>query len=306
VSVNGNVSTNKSLKIRQGDEIFIEVDVAVQAVIPPPEAHDIPVIYQDDHILVINKPAGITSHPVPQALTGTVVNFLYHNNFPMPKTSNPLRPGIVHRLDKNTSGLMVIARTDKAELKLIEMIKRRDVERKYLAIVFGRLPLDSGVIEKPIGRHQTDRKKMAVVSESKGKPAKTTYAVLTRYPLFSLVGCKLDTGRTHQIRVHLSNLGYPVAGDPLYGGRKAPERTSKFLKNMPVKKKGDGKIEKVLVNISEIITEDQVHLLHAASLSFPHPDSGEKMSFKADPWGKFDKVLQLLEKLPREETGNVF
>ena len=305
VTVNGLVKADKSYKLRIGDRVIIDLDIFPANETPPAEALDIPIIYQDKHILVINKPVGISSHPVPRDLTGTVVNFLYHMKIPVPVTSNPLRPGIVHRLDKNTSGLMVIASTDKAAATLIEMIKNREVTRKYIAILFGNPPLDSGVIEKPIGRHPTDRKKMAVTDIDHGRPAKTFYAVLTRYPGFSLVGCKLETGRTHQIRVHMSSLGYPVVGDPMYGGRRAPERIARFLINQSKKGMSSAVIDEVLTQIGEIVTADKVHLLHAAILSFRHPETGEQMTFRAEPNAKFSRVRQLLETLPHEETGNV-
>ncbi len=304
VLVNGEINTNKSYRVRTGDIVGIEVAIKPQTETPPPEDLDIPIIYQDKYILVIDKPPGITSHPVPWALTGSVVNFLYYKKIPLPPTGHPLRPGIVHRLDKYSSGLMVIACTDKAASTLIEMIKRREVERLYQAIVYGNPPLNLGTIEKSIGRHHTDRKKMAVVRDEKGKSARTHFRVLTRYPGFSLIGCKLDTGRTHQIRVHMSHIGYPVAGDMFYGGRRAGERVGRVLGKMPKRDPDFPHYEKSLGRVAEIITSDKTHLLHAAKLNFPHPITGEQMSFRAEPHRKFTEVLGLLEGLPHEETGN--
>ncbi len=304
VVVNNAVMTSKSYKVRPGDLIRLEVVIESEIETPPPEDLDIPVVYQDDHILVIDKPPGISSHPTLNAMTGSVVNFLYYKGISLPPTSHPLRPGIVHRLDKYTSGLMVIARTDQAMSRLIEMIKDRDIQRIYLALVFGSPPLDSGTVEKPIGRHPTYRKRMTVTRESAGKPAKTHFRVLTRYPGFSLVGCKLDTGRTHQIRVHMSNLGYPVAADQIYGGKKAADKVARTLKSMSKKDREFAKIEKVLERITAILESSNVHLLHATRLKFPHPDSGDLMSFASEPSGKFGKVLELLDTLPKEETSH--
>ncbi len=303
VTVNGEARTDKSYNVREGDRVILQVEAATEPERPPAESLDIPVVHVDRHFVVIDKPPGISSHPVPSAMTGSVVNFLYYKKFPLPPSSHPFRPGIVHRLDKFTSGLMVIACTDIAQKALIKMIKTREVQRNYIAIVFGSPPLSEGTVEVPVGRHPVDRRKMGVMEGSKGKPARTHYRVITRYPGFSLVGCKLDTGRTHQIRVHMSHLGYSVVGDPLYGGRGAPERVRRFLKSM---KKGDpeySRIEETLMEVARILTTDNVHLLHAAKLAFPHPATGEIQTFTAEPHEKFRNVLNLLETLPHEEVA---
>ena len=304
ISVNGSAQTDKSYRLKNGDIISLEVSIPEDEPRPLPEALDIQIVYRDPHIVVIDKPPGITSHPVKDDLTGSVVNFLLYEEIPLPRSMDPLRPGIVHRLDKNTSGLMVVASTREARSELIQMIQRRDVQRDYLALVFGNPPMDSGTIEGAISRHEGDRKKMAVTSDEKGKPARTHYRVLTRYPGFSLVACKLDTGRTHQIRVHMSHIGYPVAGDPLYGGRHAGTRISKIIKGMSRQERESH--EDTLNRLAEIVTSDNVHLLHAGRLIFPHPVTGEKLTFTSQPHEKFELVMSLLESLPHEDTEHAF
>jgi len=303
VRVNDEVRADKSYRVRTGDIVSIEVPIRPDIMVPPPEPLDIGIVFQDPYIIVIDKPAGISSHPVSHAMTGSVVNFLYYKKVPLPPTSHPLRPGIVHRLDKNTTGLMVVACTDTAVSRLIEMIKRREVERTYIAIVWGNPPLNSGTIDAPIARCQKDRRKMAVTRGASGKPALTYYRVLARYPTFSFVACKLDTGRTHQIRVHMSYIGYPVAGDPVYGGRRAQDKISTALASVQKYDPQLKSTERTLRRIAAILTRDNVHLLHAAMLRFDHPITGEKLSFRVEPHGKFNEVLGLLNTLPHEETA---
>ncbi len=304
--IDGEVVTDKSRKVREGQRVRLEVEVGKEHEIPPPEALDIEIVYRDQHFLVIDKPPGITSHPVKGAMTGSVVNFLYHEQIPLPVTSSPMRPGIVHRLDKNSSGLMLIASSDVSKGRLIEMIKAREVVREYLALVWGNPGLDEGTIDAPIGRYEGDRTVMAVMQEPNAKPARTHFRVLTRYPGFSLVACKLDTGRTHQIRVHMSHIGYPVAGDPLYGGRRAMGRVIKLLRGYRKKDPDYPLYEENLTEVARILTADSVHLLHAARLTLPHPVSREILTFTAQPHEKFLKVTGLLEKLPHEDTGHAF
>lgn len=304
ISVNGSPETDKSYRLKNGDIISLEVSTPGDEPRPQPEALDIRIVYQDPHIVVIDKPPGISSHPVKDDMSGSVVNFLLHEKIPLARSQDPLRPGIVHRLDKNTSGLMVVASTHEARSELIKMIQHRDVRRDYLALVFGNPPVDSGTIEGAICRHEGDRKKMAVTLDEKGKPARTHYRVLTRYLGFALVACRLDTGRTHQIRVHLSHIGYPVVGDPLYGGRHAKTKIAKILKSMTRPERES--YSEILNRVEEIITLDNVHLLHAGRLSFPHPTTGEKMSFTSRPHGKFESVMSLLQSLPHEDTEHAF
>jgi 23S rRNA pseudouridine1911/1915/1917 synthase len=300
VKINSLVVKSKSYHVKAGDRIDMEVSLDHLEKLPQPEALDIHIVYQDKQIIVLDKPVGISSHPTESAMGSSVVNFLYHLKIDLPPTSHPLRPGIVHRLDKNTSGLMVVALTDQSVKILFDMIMKREVERTYLAIVFGNPPANDGTIDAPIGRHEVDRKKMAVSRIEQGRPARTHYKVLKRYPGFSLVECKLDTGRTHQIRVHMSHIGYPVAGDPLYGGRKAHDRVERTLKESAKHDEVYEKIKDALYRIADIINSDDVHLLHATCLSFVHPITGEKLCFHAEPHAKFAQVLELLNSLPHE------
>lgn len=302
VRINEKIVISKSRRVKAGDMVALDIVIKREEETPPPEDLDIEIVYEDRDIIVVDKPPGINSHPSYNAMTGSVVNFLYYRKVELPIGAHPLRPGIVHRLDKNTSGLMVIAKTNRAMSTLIVMIKKRKVERNYIAILFGQLPTDSGTVEARIGRHDSDRKKMAVQhAEHRSREARTHYRMLTRYPGFSLVACKLDTGRTHQIRVHMSHIGYPVVGDPLYGGRKAQVRIENVLKKIPKQKAGYQDTERILHKAANLITSDQVHLLHAAKLSFPHPVMGNALSFKAHPHRKFLEVLGLLEQLPNKE-----
>jgi 23S rRNA pseudouridine1911/1915/1917 synthase len=306
VEVNGRVTTDKSYMVKESDRVTLEVEIQKYPVIPPGEALGIRIVHRDPEFIVIDKPPGIKSHAMPTDLTGSVVNFLYHENIPLPPTSNPLRPGIVHRLDKNTSGLMVIACTDQSKAAFINMIKSRDMDRRYLAIVFGELPSATGTMDGPIGRNPDDRRKMGVVLVGDAKPARTHYRLLKRYVGFSLVACKLDTGRTHQIRVHMAHLGYPVAGDPLYGGRRAVDRALRALKKYQKRDPQYEIIENALLRVADILTADRVHLLHAARLSFPHPVTGEMMTFQAEPHEKFMSVMSILESLPHEDVAHGF
>jgi 23S rRNA pseudouridine1911/1915/1917 synthase len=195
---------------------------------------------------------------------------------------------------------MVVALTDPAYLTLTAMIKRREVHREYLAIVYGKPPV-SGTIEIGIKRDEGDRRRMAVGNDSGSREARTHYTVLKTYPGFSLVRCILDTGRTHQIRVHMSHIGYPVAGDPVYGGRRGVKWVENILKWMTKKDPDYAIVDGILHKVADVIASDQVHLLHATRLSFPHPITGEPLDFTAEPHAKFREVLSLLESIPRKK-----
>lgn len=206
-----------SYRVAEGDVIEVRI--------PPPEnvslePEDIPldIVYEDADVVVVNKPAGMVVHPAAGNYAGTLVHALLHHCKDLSGIGGELRPGIVHRLDKDTSGLMVVAKNDAAHAALARQIKARTVVRKYLAIVHGRLAKDEGTVDVPIGRHPVHRKRMAVVPG--GRRAVTHWKVRRRYRDFTLVECKLETGRTHQIRVHMAYIGHPVAGDPVYGPRK--------------------------------------------------------------------------------------
>jgi len=211
-------------------------------------AEDVPyaIVYEDDWLLVVDKPAGIVVHPAPGHEHGTLAQGLVEHGA---RGGHEMRPGIVHRLDKDTSGLLIVAKGELAYRALIAAMERRDIRRVYLTVLRGSLPQDDGTIDAPIGRHARDRKRMSLHTTA-GKRAVTHFRVLGRAPGFTLVRVRLETGRTHQIRVHFAALGYPVAGDVQYGGRERPDGLAR-------------------------------QFLHAARLAFPHPIEGREMEFSS-------------------------
>lgn len=276
VTVNGR-AVEKNYKLRSGDSL--------EVVLPEPAAdcavaEDIPldVVYEDADIIVINKPKGMIVHPATGIYTGTLVNaLLYHCGDSLSGIGGVIRPGIVHRIDKDTSGLLVVAKNDDAHLSLSEQLKTHDVSRIYHAIVIGNVKEDSGKIDRPIGRHPMDRKKMAVITDpSRGaREAITHFEVLERFQLptgrFTYVRCKLETGRTHQIRVHMASIGHPLMGDLVYGG-------------------GNTKFE--AANKSLISGQ----CLHARVLELTHPKTQEKMQFESKLPEYFEELLEKLRK----------
>lgn len=246
VTVNGRAETRPALKAGNGDTVELDMP---QAKPTETEAQDIPleILYQDEHLAVVVKPCGMVVHPAAGNEDGTLVNALLYHLDHLSGIGGEMRPGIVHRLDKDTSGLMLVAKEDKAHAALSRQLSDRQMEKHYRALVMGHMKEPEGVIEKPIGRSRNDRKKMAV--EPDGRWAKTEWRVLREYPDRTLLDVHIITGRTHQIRVHMSSIGHPVLGDPLYGTR-----------NMP-------KAERLM--------------LHAYSLEFTHPITGERMRFTA-------------------------
>lgn len=251
----------------------IAVGTRLEICIPDPQIldltpQDIPIgiVYEDDDLAVIDKPQGLTVHAGSGNMSGTLVNALLFRLKSLSSINGVVRPGIVHRIDKDTSGLLVVAKNDAAHLSLSAQIADKTCFREYLALCDGVFKTDNGRIETYIGRHSTDRIKMAVVPPEKGKRAVTNYQVLKRYPQgFTLVRFVLETGRTHQIRVHARYLGYPIVGDPVYGCKK-----QKFNLNG--------------------------QLLHACKLTFTHPVTGERMTFEAPLPEHFTAVLNVLEK----------
>lgn len=256
VLVNGQ-SVNVSYKVKIGDIIEYSLDLNEDTDITP---EDIPIdiVYEDDDLLVINKASGMVVHPAPGHYTGTLVNaLLYRFNL---NSGEANRPGIVHRLDKDTSGLMLVAKNEFIHEKLSEMIGKKDVERKYLAIVDGLIKHDTGTIDAPIGRDTNNRQKMAV-TDVNGKDSITHFKVLERFDNNTFIECILETGRTHQIRVHMNYIGYPINNDPLYGRGKATEFGQ---------------------------------MLHSYSIKFNHPRTGKELSFRVDPPKEFmDKLEEL-------------
>lgn len=258
VLVNGKAAKAK-YAVKVGDVITYEIP---EDEILDYEAENIPldIIYEDEDVAVINKPQGMVVHPSAGHTSGTLVNALMYHIKDLSTINGVMRPGIVHRIDKDTSGLLMIAKNDISHKALAEELKDKKSLRKYLAIVHGNLPNDRGMIEAPIGRSEKDRKKQAVTA--KGKEAVTRFQVLERFGNYTLVELTLETGRTHQIRVHMAYIGHPVAGDPLYGPRKTLKGQGQFL--------------------------------HARTLGFTHPRTGEVMTFTAEAPAIFQERLEEL------------
>ncbi len=262
VLVNGQLKKAK-YTVQAGDVISYEVPQAEEVEYL---AENIPleIVYQDADVAVVNKPQGMVVHPSAGHSSGTLVNALLYHIKDLSGINGLLRPGIVHRIDKDTSGLLMIAKNDQAHTKLAEELKEQKSLRKYLAIVHGNLPNDRGVIEAPIGRSDKDRKKQAVTG--KGKEAVTRFHVLERFGDYCLVELTLETGRTHQIRVHMAYIGHPVAGDPVYGPKKTLKGHGQFL--------------------------------HAQTLGFTHPSTGQLVTFSAEAPAIFQETV---EKLKRQD-----
>ena len=258
ILVNGQVKKAK-YTVKEGDVISYEVPQVEEVTY---EAEDIPleIVYQDADVAVVNKPQGMVVHPSAGHTSGTLVNALMYHIKDLSGINGELRPGIVHRIDKDTSGLLMVAKNDATHVALADELKAKKSLRKYWAIVHGNLPNDRGVIEAPIGRSDKDRKKQAVTA--KGKPALTRFHVLERFGDYSLVELQLETGRTHQIRVHMAYIGHPVAGDEVYGPRKTLTGHGQFL--------------------------------HAKTLGFTHPRTGEVMEFSVEVPEIFQETLEKL------------
>ena len=258
ILVNGQVKKAK-YTVKEGDVISYEVPQMEEVTY---EAEDIPleIVYQDADVAVVNKPQGMVVHPSAGHTSGTLVNALMYHIKDLSGINGELRPGIVHRIDKDTSGLLMVAKNDAAHVALADELKAKKSLRKYWAIVHGNLPNDRGVIEAPIGRSDKDRKKQAVTA--KGKPALTRFHVLERFGDYSLVELQLETGRTHQIRVHMAYIGHPVAGDEVYGPRQTLKGHGQFL--------------------------------HAKTLGFTHPRTGEVMEFSVEVPEIFQETLEQL------------
>lgn len=221
VQINGDVCTSKKLDVKSGDRIQINIPDAEPLDL---QAENIPldILYEDDSLLILNKPAGLVVHPSAGHETGTMVNALLAHCSTLPGINGVQRPGIVHRLDKNTTGAIAVAKTEQAFHHLQEQFRTKTARRDYLAIVYGAPPQENGTIEQPIGRHPVERQKMAVVSEEKGRRAITHWHIKERLGNYTLMEFELETGRTHQIRVHSAFMGHPIVGDQVYGsGRKS-------------------------------------------------------------------------------------
>lgn len=259
VRVNGQPVKPK-YKLAVGDQVVIEPE-APQKVDLTPEKIPLDIVYEDDDVIVVNKPQGMVVHPAPGHPNHTLVNaLLYHS--PLSTINGEFRPGIVHRIDKDTSGLLMVAKNDLAHRSLAAQLKAKTNQREYVALVHGVIKQDAGTINAPIGRSKKDRKKQAVVSD--GRHAVTHFKVLHRFRHYTLVSCRLETGRTHQIRVHMKSIGHALAGDPLYGPRKTLPGRGQYL--------------------------------HARLLGFKHPRTGKELVFTAPLPEYFQQMLDKLKK----------
>ncbi len=261
VTVDGAAQEKTGFRLKAGMAVGVEVPAAAPAAARA-EDIDLEIVYQDADLAVVYKPSGMVVHPAAGNETGTMVNALLKHLDNLSGIGGEIRPGIVHRIDKDTSGLLLVAKNDRAHLSLSEQIKAHTVQRAYRAIVIGGFKEDEGTVEGPIGRHPTDRKKMAIVPN--GREAVTHWTVLERLRGATLIEARLTTGRTHQIRVHMASIGHPVLGDPVYGPKKSP---------WPVK---------------------GGQLLHAYRIGFEHPRTGERMLFEAEPEPRFTHWLEKL------------
>ena len=249
-------------KVKVDDKVQFEIPDCEEPDIPP---QDIPldILYEDKDILIVNKHKDMVVHPAPGHYEGTLVNaIMFHCKDELSGINGVLRPGIVHRIDKDTTGSIIICKNDEAHRKIAQQLKEHSITRKYRAIVYGRIMEEEGTVNAPIGRHPTDRKKMAI-NEKNGKPAVTHYKVLERFDKYTYIECQLETGRTHQIRVHMTSIGHPLLGDEVYGNAKCPFKL-----------------------------EGQT--LHAMTIGFIHPTTGEYVEYEAPLPEYFEHLLQIL------------
>ena len=269
VTLDGAVAPPRQL-LHGGEQVRLEAELEAE-VASQPEAIALTIVHEDEHVLVLDKPAGLVVHPGAGNPTGTLLNALLHHD---PILAELPRAGIVHRLDKDTSGLMVVAKTLPAMTALVDMLSRHDVERQYAAVVLGTL-VAGGTVDEPIGRHMGDRLRQAVRDEEDGKRAVTHYRLRERFRAHTLLQCNLETGRTHQIRVHMAHIHHPLVGDPLYGGGlRLPKRATPEL--------------------TDALRGFRRQALHAERLSFTHPVSGELLSFEAAPPADFEALMVAL------------
>lgn len=256
-----NSSVKASYLLRENDVVTVKEyeDAPMKA---EAEDMDLDIVYEDDDVIVVNKANGIVVHPAVGNESGTLVNGLLHHASELSSVNGEFRPGIVHRIDADTTGLLMVAKNDKAHAILAEQLSKKETTRIYYALVWGRIEHDTGTIDAPIGRDSKDRKKMAVTAIN-SKPAITHFKVLERYKNATLIECKLETGRTHQIRVHMNYINHPIVNDPVYGRRK--------------------------------IINDTGQCLHAKTLGFIHPTTGEYMEFDSELPKCFTKIQELFK-----------
>lgn len=255
------IQVKPNYKVRLGDIVTVE-EPELEELDMVAEELNLDIVYEDKDVLVVNKARGMVVHPAPGHPSGTVVNGLMHHCTDLSGINGVLRPGIVHRIDKDTSGLLMVAKNDKAHVSLVDQLVNRTVTRVYTALVHGHIPHDNGTIDAPIGRDSRERQNMAIVD--KGRHAVTHFKVIERFGDYTLVECKLETGRTHQIRVHMKYIGYPLVGDPKYG----PKKTLEF----------NGQV------------------LHAGTLGFDHPVTGEYLEFNSPLPEDFKELVDEVRK----------
>jgi 23S rRNA pseudouridine1911/1915/1917 synthase len=263
IRVNERIHTKTGYKLKNGDKVAIDLPSPIACEVNA-EVIPLDILFEDEHLVVINKRRGMVVHPAAGNQQGTLVNALLAHCSDLSGINGVIRPGIIHRLDKDTSGAMLVAKTDLAHVSLAEQIRSHFAGRIYLAVVYGNLVADSGRIEGAIGRHPKDRKKMAVVRQL-GKPAVTHFQVVERLGRYTVVSCRLETGRTHQIRVHMASIGHPLVGDPKYG----PAKTEPGIKGQA---------------------------LHSSEIHFTHPRTGEAMTFTAPLPQDMQDLIERLRK----------
>ncbi|WZL75018.1 RluA family pseudouridine synthase [Clostridiaceae bacterium 35-E11] len=267
VTINGEKNTLKKYKVKENDIVEIKIPKPKQLKVEP-ENLPLDIVFEDEDLLVVNKPQGMVVHPAPGNYHGTLVNALLYHCTTLSSINGVIRPGIVHRIDKDTSGLLMVAKNDKAHQSLAAQLKEHSINRIYIALVHGNIKEEQGTIHTLIGRHPNDRLKMAVVQKN-GKESITHFSVLKRFGEYTLIQAKLETGRTHQIRVHMAYIHHPLVGDPVYGP-----------KNQKFRLHGQA--------------------LHAQTLGFIHPRKGRLMEFKADLPDYFKKLLEGLDNNGRQ------
>ena len=261
VLVNGK-TVKSGYQLSKGDEVSVTIPEPKELDVEP-QKMNLDIVYEDEDVILINKPKGMVVHPAPGHTTDTLVNgLLYHCKDNLSGINGVARPGIVHRIDRDTTGILIVCKNDMSHNSIAAQLKEHSINRRYRALVHGNLKEDTGTVEGPIGRHPVDRKKMAI-NERNGKPAVTHFTVLERFGNYTLIECKLETGRTHQIRVHMTSIGHPLVGDEVYGPAKCPFKL-------------------------------QGQCLHAMVLGFVHPRTGEYMEFSADLPEYFEDLLKKL------------
>lgn len=274
VKINGSENITTNHKTRLGDIIEFE-PILIPSFLPEAVPYDLPIVFEDDDILIINKPKGMVVHPAPGHRNDTLVNYLlYHGKVDTQMRDH--RPGIVHRLDKDTSGLLVVAKNEFAMAELAKQFADHSISRVYVALVWGKMENKDGTIEKPLGRHPVNRKKWAVVS--RGKYAVTHWTTIKQYLGLSLIECRLETGRSHQIRVHMHSIGHSLVGDPTYG------KMRKFSPLLPK-------------HLQELLESYPGQALHAKTLGFIHPRTCQPIEFKSALPNEFKEIIEQLDML---------